>query len=187
MANNDFSENLADSKQLAKLMHVLATSPLPTICAVQGAAFGGALGLIACCDIAICQDNAQFCLSEVKLGLIPAVISPYVIKAIGERAARRYFLTAEIFDAHTAKQLGLVHQVTGKLDCAVDQLLETLINNGPVAVRAAKQLINDVAGHEINGQIINLTAERIAHIRVSEEGQEGLTAFFEKRPPSWQA
>jgi len=187
MAGNDFAENLADSKQLAKLMHVLATSPLVTICAVQGAAFGGALGLIACCDIAVCQDNAQFCLSEVKLGLIPAVISPYVIKAIGERAARRYFLTAEIFDAHTAKQLGLIHQVTGKLDCAVDQLLETLINNGPVAVRAAKQLINDVAGHEINGQIINLTAERIAHIRVSEEGQEGLTAFFEKRPPSWQA
>lgn len=186
MADNDFSENLADSKQLAKLMHVLATCPHPTVCAVQGAAFGGALGLIACCDIALCQDDAQFCLSEVKLGLIPAVISPYVIKAIGERAARRYFLTAEVFDAHTAKNLGLIHQVTGNLDCAVDKMLETLLDNGPLAVKAAKKLISDVAGHEVNGQIINLTAERIAHIRVSEEGQEGLSAFFEKRAPSWQ-
>lgn len=186
MADNDFSENLADSKQLAKLMHVLATCPHPTVCAVQGAAFGGALGLIACCDIALCKDDAQFCLSEVKLGLIPAVISPYVIKAIGERAARRYFLTAEVFDAHTAKNLGLIHQVTGNLDCAVDKMLETLLDNGPLAVKAAKKLISDVAEHEINGQIINLTAERIANIRVSEEGQEGLTAFFEKRAPNWQ-
>ncbi|WP_404340163.1 enoyl-CoA hydratase/isomerase family protein [Pseudoalteromonas mariniglutinosa] len=186
MADNDFSENLADSKQLAKLMQVLAACPHPTICAVQGAAFGGALGLIACCDIALCQDDAQFCLSEVKLGLIPAVISPYVIKAIGERAARRYFLTAEIFDAHTAKQLGLVHQVTGQLESALDTLLQTLLDNGPVAVKAAKQLINDVAGKNINDDIIHLTAERIASIRVSEEGQEGLSAFFEKRSPNWQ-
>ncbi|MGP9671147.1 enoyl-CoA hydratase/isomerase family protein [Pseudoalteromonas sp. AOP31-A2-14] len=186
MAENDFSENLADSKQLAKLMHVLATCPHPTICAVQGAAFGGALGLIACCDIALCKDDAQFCLSEVRLGLIPAVISPYVIKAIGERTARRYFLTAEVFDAHTAKSLGLIHQITGDLDCAVQKILETLLDNGPLAVKAAKQLINDVAGHEINGQIINLTAERIANIRVSDEGQEGLSAFFEKRAPNWQ-
>ena len=120
------------------------------------------------------------------LGLIPAVISPYVIKAIGERAARRYFLTAEVFDAHTAKQLGLVHQITGNLDCALDNLLQTLIDNGPVAVKAAKALINDVANKEIDNEIIALTAERIAKIRVSDEGQEGLTAFFEKRPPQWQ-
>ena len=186
MAGNDFAENLADSMQLAKLMKVLATSPHPTICAVQGAAFGGALGLIACCDIAICQDDAQFCLSEVKLGLIPAVISPYVIKAIGERAARRYFLTAEIFDAHTAKQLGLIHQITGDLQTALDKHLQNLVNNGPIAVKAAKQLINDVAGNVIDDALIELTAERIARIRVSEEGQEGLTAFFEKRAPNWQ-
>ena len=186
MADNNYADNLADSMQLAKLMQVLAASPHPTICAVQGAAFGGALGLIACCDIALSKDDAQFCLSEVKLGLIPAVISPYVIKAIGERAARRYFLTAEVFDAHTAKQLGLVHQVTGNLDCALDNMLQTLIDNGPVAVKAAKSLINDVANKPINDDLIELTAVRIANIRVSDEGQEGLSAFFDKRPPQWQ-
>lgn len=183
MADNNYNDNLADSMQLAKLMQVLAQSPHPTICAVQGAAFGGALGLIACCDIALSKDDAQFCLSEVKLGLIPAVISPYVIKAIGERAARRYFLTAEVFDAHTAKQLGLVHQITGNLDCALDNLLQTLIDNGPVAVKAAKALINDVANKEIDNEIIALTAERIAKIRVSDEGQEGLTAFLKTPSP----
>lgn len=114
------------------------------------------------------------------------MISPYVIKAIGERAARRYFLTAEIFDAHTAKQLGLIHQVTGDLQTALDKHLQSLVNNGPIAVKAAKQLINDVAGKAIDETLIDLTAERIARIRVSDEGQEGLSAFFEKRSPNWQ-
>ena len=186
MASYSESQNLSDARQLSLMFSKLYNLSTPTIAKIQGSAFGGAIGLVACCDIAIASRMSKFCLSEVKLGLIPAVISPYVIKAIGERAARRYFLTAEVFDAHTAKQLGLVHQITGNLDCALDNLLQTLIDNGPVAVKAAKALINDVANKEIDNEIIALTAERIAKIRVSDEGQEGLTAFFEKRPPQWQ-
>ncbi len=186
MAGNNYDENVADSEQLAKLMRVLAQSPVPTLCQVQGAAFGGALGLIACCDIAVCEPGARFCLSEVKLGLIPAVISPYVIRAIGERAARRYFVTAEVFGAEQAKQLGLIHEISETPSKTLDGLLEAIVNNGPRAVRAAKNLIEDVAGKEIDAELIALTARRIAEIRVSEEGQEGLGAFFDKRSPNWQ-
>lgn len=186
MANNSYEENIADSNQLAKLMAVLADSPHPTLCVVQGAAFGGALGLIACCDIALASPKAKFCLSEVKLGLIPAVISPYVIKAIGERAARRYFLTAEVFDAEQAHKLGLIHQISDELDTLLTSLLATLTVNGPQAVKAAKQLINEVSGQTINAELRALTAERIAKIRVSDEGQAGLSAFFAKQPPAWQ-
>lgn len=186
MANNSYEENIADSNQLAKLMAVLADSPHPTLCVVQGAAFGGALGLIACCDIALASPKAKFCLSEVKLGLIPAVISPYVIKAIGERAARRYFLTAEVFDAEQAHKLGLIHQISDELDTLLNSLLATLTANGPQAVKAAKQLINEVSGQAITPELRALTAERIATIRVSDEGQAGLSAFFAKQPPVWQ-
>ena len=186
MVDNDLAENIADSMTLAKLMKTLSDVPFPTIAKVQGAAFGGALGLIACCDIAIAAENAKFCLSEVKLGLIPAVISPYVIKAIGERQARRYFLTAEVFDATTAQQLGLIHQTASDLDDATQQLIDTLLNNGPHALVKAKALINSVANTPITDELIAFTAEQIATIRVSPEGQEGLAAFFEKRAPNWQ-
>ncbi|MCF2860011.1 enoyl-CoA hydratase/isomerase family protein [Pseudoalteromonas sp. SMS1] len=186
MANNNYEENVADSMELAKLMNVLATSPHPTLCLVQGAAFGGALGLIACCDIAVASSNAKFCLSEVKLGLIPAVISPYVIKAMGERHARRYFLTAEVFKADKALELGLIHEVTDNLDASETHFIELLLNNGPQAVKSAKALIEEVAGKQIEDTLIAHTAKRIAEIRVSEEGQEGLSAFFEKRAPKWQ-
>jgi methylglutaconyl-CoA hydratase len=186
MAGNNYDENVADSEQLAKLMHVLASSPHPTLCLVQGAAFGGALGLIACCDIAVATSNAKFCLSEVKLGLIPAVISPYVIKAIGERQARRYFLTAEVFMAEKALDMGLIHEIDDDLAAAQEQFVELLLNNGPAAVKSAKSLINEVANQDIDAELILHTAKRIAEIRVSEEGQEGLTAFFDKRAPNWQ-
>ncbi|ESP92159.1 MULTISPECIES: enoyl-CoA hydratase-related protein [Pseudoalteromonas] len=186
MADNNYEENVADSLELAKLMQVLATSPHPTLCLVQGAAFGGALGLIACCDIAVATANAKFCLSEVKLGLIPAVISPYVIKAIGERQARRYFLTAEVFEASKALELGLIHDISEDLEHSEEYFIEQLLNNGPVAVKSAKSLINEVAGKSIDEGLITHTAKRIAEIRVSEEGQEGLSAFFDKRAPNWQ-
>lgn len=186
MAENNYEENVADSQQLAKLMSVLATSPHPTVCLVQGAAFGGALGLIACCDIAIATNQAKFCLSEVKLGLIPAVISPYVIKAIGERQARRYFLTAEVFTAQEALNMGLIHEINDDLAQSEQQFIEQLLSNGPAAVKSAKSLINEIAHKTIDDGLIEHTAKRIAEIRVSPEGQEGLSAFFDKRAPNWQ-
>lgn len=186
MVDNNYDDNVNDSLELAKLMQVLYETKVPTICLVQGAAFGGALGLIACCDIALAHNKARFCLSEVKLGLIPAVISPYVIKAIGERQARRYFQTAEVFFADKALSMGLVHEVVEDLTSSLERILDTLISNGPLATQKAKQLIVDVVDQPIDSNLRQLTAERIASIRVSEEGQEGLNAFFQKRRPAWQ-
>ncbi|NAW64344.1 enoyl-CoA hydratase-related protein [Photobacterium halotolerans] len=185
MANNSREENLADSAQLAALMSKLNTASMPVITVVQGAAYGGALGLIACSDIVIAARNAAFCLSEVKLGLIPAVISPYVIRAMGESQARRYFLTAEVFNAEDALRLGLIHQISDEPGQVAEQMLEQILMNSPQALIAAKQLISDVSGRSIDAELIADTAQRIADIRVSEEGQEGLAAFFDKRPPSW--
>jgi len=154
---------------------------------VQGAAFGGGVGLVACCDIAIASDAASFSLSEVRLGLIPAVISPYVVAAIGERAARRYFLTAERFGADEALRIGLVHQVVpaDQLDSAVDTILTRLSEGGPAAQRAAKDLIFAVAHRPVDAGLIHDTAERIATVRASSEGREGLAGFLEKRKPAW--
>ncbi|MEI8594094.1 enoyl-CoA hydratase-related protein [Photobacterium sp. Hal280] len=185
MAGNSREENLADSAQLAALMSELNCAPMPVITLVQGAAYGGALGLIACSDIVIATTNAAFCLSEVKLGLIPAVISPYVIRAMGESQARRYFLTAEVFHAEDALRLGLIHQISDDPELVAEQLLDQILKNSPQALIAAKQLIADVSGRSIDAELIADTAQRIADIRVSEEGQEGLAAFFDKRPPSW--
>ncbi|HET8708024.1 MAG TPA: enoyl-CoA hydratase/isomerase family protein [Pseudomonadales bacterium] len=184
----NFAENVADARQLATLMQTLNECPLPTLCLVQGAAFGGALGLISCCDIAIATESANFCLSETRIGLVPAVISPYVIRAIGERQARRYFLTAEKFDAHTALQLGLVHKIVAeeKMLEEAEQFCNILLNNSPNAILKAKRLIRDVAGHPIDDETIGYTTELIAFMRVSEQGQEGLSAFLEKRPAAWQ-
>jgi methylglutaconyl-CoA hydratase len=184
MAGYRHAENLADAGALAELMRVLNFLPKPTVARVQGAAFGGGVGLVACCDIAIASDAAAFSLSEVRLGLIPAVISPYVVAAIGERAARRYFLTAERFDAAEALRIGLVHQVVpaGELDAAVDAILTRLSEGGPAAQRAAK-----VAHRPVDAGLIHDTAERIATIRASSEGREGLAGFLEKRKPAWMA
>jgi methylglutaconyl-CoA hydratase len=189
MANYGHAENLADAGALAELMRVLNFLPKPTVARVQGAAFGGGVGLVACCDIAIASDAASFSLSEVRLGLIPAVISPYVVAAIGERAARRYFLTAERFGADEALRIGLVHQVVpaDQLDSAVDTILTRLSEGGPAAQRAAKDLIFAVAHRPIDAGLIHDTAERIATIRASAEGREGLAGFLEKRKPAWTA
>lgn len=161
--------------------------PKPTIARVQGAAFGGAVGLVSCCDIAVASVHASFCLSEVKIGLIAATISPYVIAAIGSRAARRYFNTAEKLDALMAKDLGLVSEIVDaeQLDTSINTFIDALLRNSPAALRASKQLVFDIAGREINTGLIQETSKRIAAIRVSPEGQEGLTAFLEKRPAEW--
>lgn len=187
MASYSYDENLRDASALALMLKTLNEIPQPTIARVQGAAFGGAVGLISCCDMAVAASAASFSLSEVKIGLVPATISPYVIAAIGQRAARRYFVTAERFDAHRALQLGLVNEVVDaeQLDQEIDRLINTLLANGPEAVTAAKQLVFDVAGKPIDQQLIDATCETIAAIRVSEQGQEGLQAFLERRKPQW--
>jgi methylglutaconyl-CoA hydratase len=187
MADYDLAQNMDDAMQLAELMRRLNCFPKPTIALVQGAAYGGGVGLIACCDIAIASKQALFCLSEVKLGLIPAVISPYVIEAIGARAARRFMLTAERFSAEQACRLGLVHQVVEaqELDTTLDSILEFLLAAGPAAQAAAKDLIRAVSNQPIDSDIIQNCAQRIAQIRATSEAREGLDAFLEKRKPNW--
>jgi len=187
MASYSYEENLRDAGALALMLKTLNQMPQPTIARVQGAAFGGALGLISCCDMAVAASAASFSLSEVKIGLVPATISPYVIAAIGQRAARRYFVTAERFNAHRALQLGLVNEVVDaeQLDEEVDRLVDAVLANGPEAVMAAKQLVFDIAGKPIDQPLIDATCESIAAIRVSEQGQEGLQAFLQKRKPHW--
>jgi methylglutaconyl-CoA hydratase len=187
MAKYSQEENLRDAMALAGLMRTLDGVSKPTIARVQGAAFGGGVGLVACCDIAIASTEAAFSLSEVRLGLIPSVISPYVIAAIGEREARRYFLTAERFDAVEARRIGLVHDVvdSGALDEAVAKIAGQLLKGGPQALAAAKKLIADVSRRSMDDALAAETARRIAAIRVESEGQEGLAAFFEKRRPNW--
>jgi methylglutaconyl-CoA hydratase len=187
MASYSYDENLRDASALALMLKTLNEIPQPTIARIQGSAFGGAVGLVSCCDMAVAASAASFSLSEVKIGLVPATISPYVIAAIGQRAARRYFVTAERFDAHRALQLGLVNEVVDaeQLDQEIDRLINTLLANGPAAVTAAKQLVFDVAGKPIDQQLIDATCETIAAIRVSEQGQERLQAFLERRKPQW--
>lgn len=187
MADLDYQENLADAQELAKLMATLYHCPKPTVAKIQGAAYGGALGLICCCDMALATDNATFCFSEVKIGLIPAVIAPYALKAIGARQAKRYFLSAESFTANTALRIGLIHQLVEPMDLQeeTEKLLQQLSGNSPKAMVAAKALIETLDPESIDTATMNTTAQAIAKIRVSEQGQEGLKAFLEKRKPSW--
>lgn len=188
MAALDEAQNRDDARGLARLMRVLREFPAPTIARVNGSAFGGGVGLIACCDIAIAVDSAKFGLTEVKLGLVPAAISPHVLDAIGLRQASRYFLTGELFDAATALRIGLVHEVTSaeQLDDAVAAVLKPLRQAGPAATREAKALLRRLAisGTGADG-IDEANAALIARLRVSPEGQEGLSAFLEKRKPAW--
>jgi methylglutaconyl-CoA hydratase len=181
-------ENLRDAMGLGELMHTLHGLSKPTIARVQGPAYGGGVGLAACCDIAVGTLNASFSLSEVKLGLIPAVISPYVIAAIGERAAHRYFLTAERFDAAEAYRLGLLHELAqsdDEMDDKINDLCAALLAAGPQAIAEAKQLIGAVSNQPITGTLVADTAKRIARVRAGAEGKEGLSAFLEKRKARW--
>lgn len=188
MAALNHEENKKDATALAQLMEKLYRLDKPVIARVQGKSFGGAIGLIACSDIVVTETNAAFCLSEVKIGLVPAVISPYVVRAMGARIARRYFMTAEKFDAHQALAFGLVHEVcqANDLDEQVNKLITSILGNGPQAVSKAKALVQYVAETHIDPVTINHTTELIADIRVSPEGQEGLGAFLEKRKPAWK-
>jgi methylglutaconyl-CoA hydratase len=185
----DDAANVADAMRLADMLRTIYFSPKPVVAKVQGDCHGGGVGLVAACDIAVAGEGVHFALSEVKLGLIPAAISPYVVKAIGDRAARRYVVTAERFDAHEARRLGLVHEVVAPdaLDATVAALVGALVANGPNAVREAKKLVRDIDGLPIDDVLLADTAGRIAAVRASPEGREGVAAFLEKRRPSWQA
>ncbi|HET7299630.1 MAG TPA: enoyl-CoA hydratase/isomerase family protein [Oleiagrimonas sp.] len=189
MAKASQLENREDSLQLARLMRRLNFIDIPTIAMVNGAAYGGGIGLIACCDIAIAAEDAKFALSEVKLGIVPAVISPYVVDAIGFRQARRLFTTGEVFDAACAVRIGLLHETVpaDQLYDTVVEIVKRLEKAGPLARRAAKRLALRVAGHNERerAKLDAENAELIARIRVSDEGQEGLTAFLDKRKPNW--
>jgi methylglutaconyl-CoA hydratase len=191
MAAASEAENRSDAEQLARLMRVLAFFPKPTIARINGAAFGGGVGLIACCDIAIAIDTARFGLTEARLGLAPAVISPYVIDAIGARQARRWFQTAELFDAAQAWRMNLVHEVVtaDQLDPACERVIKALLTNGPAAVGECKRLVDRISGRSLNDQLTidAQNAALIARLRVSTEGQEGLAAFLEKRRASYTA
>ena len=187
MADYTRDENLRDADKLAQMLRVIYTCPKPTVARVQGDVYAGGMGLVACCDMAVAVDTAGFCLSEVKIGLIPATISPYVIRAMGARAVHRYFLTAERFDAAEALRIGFVHEVVGagQLDAKVDELVKALTAASPNALRACKQLVHDVAGQGIDDALIASTVDGIADIRASEEGREGVQSFLQKRKPSW--
>ena len=187
-ANYGEEENYQDAMQLADLMCTLNRLGKPTIARVHGSAFGGGLGLVACCDMAVATHNASFALSEVRLGLVPAVISPYVIGRIGEGMARRYFLTSERFNAAEAYRIGLVNQVVAsetELGQVIGQWIEALLLGGPQAQKQAKRLIASICSRPIMDALIQDTAERIAHVRASPEGREGVAAFLEKRKPNW--
>ena len=188
MAGFSKEENQRDAMGLGALMRTLAHLRKPTIARVQGPAYGGGVGLVACCDIAVATQEAAFSFSEPKLGLIPAVISPYAIAAIGERAARRFFLTGERFDGAEAWRLGLVHELVaseGELDEKVGEIVDSLLACGPVAQREGKEMVRAVANRPVTSELIQDTADRIARLRSSPEGREGIAAFLEKRRPSW--
>lgn len=188
MAGYSDDENRADALALARMLHTIWSCPKPVIARIHGDTYAGGVGLVAACDIAVAAEHAHFCLSEARLGLLPATISPYVIRAMGEQAARRYFITAERFDAAQALRLGFVHEVVPgeALDAKVAELTEALVANSPNAVRESKRLVQEIAGRAVDDDLLADTADRIAAIRASAEGREGVRAFLEKRTPSWR-
>jgi methylglutaconyl-CoA hydratase len=187
MAAYGYDENLADARALAGMLATLDRMPKPTIARVHGPVFAGGTGLVAACDIAVGTPEAKFCLSEAKLGLSPATISPYVIRAMGERMARRYFLTAEVFDAAEAYRVGMLSALVdpGKLDAVIDSIVQNLLDGGPQAHAEIKDLIRAVVHRPVDDALVADTARRIAEIRVSPEGKEGIASFLEKRRASW--
>ncbi len=187
MAGYSDDENRADALRLAEMLRAIHACPKPVVARVHGDTYAGGVGLVSACDIVVAADTAHFCLSEARLGLIPATISPYVIRALGEQASRRYFITAERFTAAEAHRLGLVHELAGAeaLDAQMDALTAALVANSPNAVRESKRLVREVAGAPIDDALLADTANRIAAIRASDEGREGVQSFLGKRKPNW--
>jgi methylglutaconyl-CoA hydratase len=187
MADYTWDENRGDAAKLAEMLYTIYSCPLPVVGRIQGDCYAGGMGLAAACDVLVAAEGVTFCLSEARLGLMPATIAPYVIRALGEQAARRYFLTAERFDAATAHRLGFVHEVVPleQIDSRVDEIVATLVANGPMAVKACKRLVQDVANRPITEELRADTARRIADIRASAEGREGVQSFLNKRRPAW--
>lgn len=188
VADYSFEQNVADAAGLGALLKIINGCPKPVLALVHGNAFGGGVGLAACCDIAIAEETAQFSLSEVRIGLIPSIIAPYVIAAIGERQARRYFLTAERFDGKMAARLGLVHETCpqGGLDAAAEKIIAALWDGAPAAQARGKSVILDISKKKIDDDVIQYTVEQIAEARAAAEGKEGLSAFLGKTEPSWR-
>ena len=189
MADYSWEQNRADAQKLADMLWALDQCPVPVVGRVQGDCYAGGMGLAAICDVLVASDNATFCLSEARLGLLPATISPYVIRALGQQASRRYMVTAERFSAAEAQRHGLVHRLCApeQLDSEVATLVATLVANGPLATRACKLLVRDVSAAPMSEALRADTARRIADIRASDEGKEGLQSFLQKRPPAWLA
>ncbi|MCB2019986.1 MAG: enoyl-CoA hydratase/isomerase family protein [Burkholderiaceae bacterium] len=189
MAGYDWEQNRADAQALADMLWVIQRCPVPVVARIQGDCYAGGVGLAAVCDVRVAASGVTFCLSEARLGLLPATIGPYVVRAMGESASRRYFTTAERFSAAEAHRVGLVHEVAEAeaLDAAVDTIVAALVANGPRAVRACKQLVLDLAGAPITEALRADTARRIADIRASDEGKEGVRSFLDKRAPAWLA
>ena len=189
MAGYSWEQNRADAQALAEMLWTLYSCPLPIVGRVHGDCYAGGLGLAAVCDVLLAAEGVSFCLSEAKLGLLPATIGPYVVKAMGEQAARRWFVTAERFSAAQAHAMGFVHECVAPdaLDAKVDEIVAALVANGPMAVRACKKLVQDVAGRAIDADLRADTARRIADIRASDEGREGIASFLGKRAPNWLA
>ena len=187
MAGYDWEANRADAQALADMLLAIYSCPVPVVGRIHGDCYAGGVGLAAVCDVLVAAQGVQFCLSEARLGLLPATIGPYVLKALGEQASRRYFITAERFSAEEAHRLGFVHECVPPeaLDARVEGLVQALVNNGPAAVKACKQLVQDVAGRPISTELRADTARRIADIRVSVEGQAGIRSFLDKTPPPW--
>jgi methylglutaconyl-CoA hydratase len=189
MAGYSWEENRADAKVLADMLWTIHSCPVPVVARIQGDCYAGGVGLAAVCDIRVAASGVVFCLSEARLGLLPATIGPYVVRAMGESASRRYFTTAERFTAHEAHRIGLVHEVAAAdvLDKTVEAIVAALVANGPQAVRACKRLVQDVAGQPLTEALREDTARRIADIRASDEGREGVESFLGKRAPDWLA
>lgn len=189
MAGYSWEENQADATRLAEMLWTIYRCPVPVLGRIHGDCYAGGVGLAAVCDVLVASEAAHFCLSEARLGLLPATIGPYVVKALGEQAARRYFITAERFSAAQAQALGFVHEVASAdtLDAKLADIVAQVVANGPAAVKACKQLVQDTAGRPIDAALRADTARRIADIRASEEGREGVLAFLAKRDPAWKS
>ena len=188
MADYSWEQNRADAQALADMLYTLYTCPLPLVGRVHGDCYAGGVGLASVCDVLVAAEGMHFCLSEARLGLLPATIGPYVVRALGEQASRRYFISAERFSAAEAHRLGFVHELAtaDTIDAKVDAIVQTLVANGPAAVKASKKLVQDLAGQPLTPDLRADTARRIADIRASDEGREGVQSFLQKRTPHWQ-